>query len=152
MSNYVKFDQDFRKQCLYVQSKLNTVRFVMKYIYIWYLHIIMVPDSFSKSLVKLYLVYLFYKKIGLILWNGGNIIVSSYLSSSRSSMQICVHYVFFIKFSNFTCYDTVSTYDNIFVSLLIIYSVTSYFCQHGIHDTTIVSSLIIRHSLKHACV
>jgi hypothetical protein len=62
----------------------------------------------------------------------------------KISMQIYVHDVFDIKFSSFTCYDTVSTYDITPTSLLINCYDTSNFCQYDIHryDTLIMASLI----------
>jgi hypothetical protein len=44
-------------------------------------------------------------------------------------MQIYVQDVFNIKFSNTTCYDTVSTYDIIILSLIFNCSATSAFLQ-----------------------
>ena len=46
----------------------------MKYIFIWYLQYIIFVDIFSKSLVKLQLVWLFKKNISLKPWDGGSII------------------------------------------------------------------------------
>jgi hypothetical protein len=50
-------------------------------------------------------------------------------------MQNCVQDLFKIKFSNSTCYDTVSTYDTTTISLIINSSDTSSFCMHIMHDT-----------------
>jgi hypothetical protein len=59
-----------------------------------------------------------------------------------------VHDVFAIKFSSFTCNDTVSYYDTTLISHLINRYATSDFYQHGMHDTTfdtpIVTSLTRR--------
>jgi hypothetical protein len=63
-------------------------------------------------------------------------IISSYLMFYRISIQISVHDVFAIKFTSFTCYDTVSYYDTTPISHVINWCVTSDFCQHGMHDTT----------------
>jgi hypothetical protein len=51
-------------------------------------------------------------------------------------MQNCVQNLFDIIFSSYTCYDTVSTYDIIVISLIINYSDTSVFCIHRMHDTS----------------
>jgi hypothetical protein len=60
-------------------------------------------------------------------------------------MQNCVQNLFDIIFPSYTCYDTLSTYDIIVISLIINYSDTSVFCIHRMHDTsydiTIVASL-----------
>jgi hypothetical protein len=65
-------------------------------------------------------------------------------------MQICVPA---IKFSSFTCYDTVSTHDITLMYLLINCCATSYVYQYGMHDTTydtcIVASLSIAATRKH---
>jgi hypothetical protein len=50
-----------------------------------------------------------------------------------------------IKFSSYSCHNTVSYYDTTLTSLLINYYATSDFCLHGMHDTSydtpIVASL-----------
>jgi hypothetical protein len=61
------------------------------------------------------------------------IILSSYLIFCRILMSIGVHDVFSIKFSSFSCYDTVYT---TLISHLINWCATlDFFCQYGMHDT-----------------
>jgi hypothetical protein len=57
-------------------------------------------------------------------------------------MQICVQDVFVTNFSRLTCYDTVSRYDTILISLLINYGATSVFCIHVVHDTSYDTSVV----------
>jgi hypothetical protein len=59
----------------------------------------------------------------------------------RISMQICGYDAFVITLSSFTCYDTVSYYDTILISLIINWCATSAFCMHRMHDSSIVASL-----------
>jgi hypothetical protein len=51
-------------------------------------------------------------------------------------MQICVHDVFSIRFSSFTCYDTVLCYDTNFISFFINCCAALNFCLYETHDTT----------------
>ena len=62
-------------------------------------------------------------------------------------MQTSVQDLFDTKFSCFTCYDMVSTYDTLTISFFINCYAKSDFCQHGMHDTAydtpIVASLML---------
>jgi hypothetical protein len=52
-------------------------------------------------------------------------------------MQFCVHDVFGIKFSSFTCYDTVLYYDTTHISLTLLIVINwcaSFFANFTMHD------------------
>jgi hypothetical protein len=72
-----------------------------------------------------------------------SIITLPYYVFCRISMQMCVYDVFTIKFSSFTCYDTVSYFDTTLIYILINLCATTKFCQHGIYGTLIDTPIVV---------